>query len=468
MMASEHNIDNEDEEQFTQVFGEHTGIASSCLARIDEIKNNDPNVEKLQIRSFDRFPDTLIAWELIGRYIANNDCLLEIDLSGIDLTDEQMAILFNSLVKSRSLIMVILNDNEIGMNGIRSMVPFLKNSPNLHRINLGFNNNINTEGFEVLINALDGGPIEGLYLDSCNIKDISVLGNCTLPHLHELHLERNSLRNMGNISSLEQYTNLKQLHLEDNNIGREGCIVIGNLLEKEGSSLHYLDLDQNNIDDEGAEILAASLKHNNSLTSLYLKGNNINEKGCLAFLKLLNDVSSIDSTYNSNHTVVEIMVPKFEPDNRNEISRHLQSATTMNEESFNAGRTKVIICQLNSDRRMEQCRIQGVPYSYSSIFSDIDALVLPEVLSLVGQTHGQTELYRMLIAVVPDLASTVNREVVVRQQLAEKSAQMEALRAEIVELNNELMLIAEKKNDQSTNSSDSKKCGKKRGRSADP
>lgn len=58
MMASEHNIDNEDEEQFTQVFGEHTGIASSCLARIDEIKNNDPNVEKLQIRSFDRFPDT--------------------------------------------------------------------------------------------------------------------------------------------------------------------------------------------------------------------------------------------------------------------------------------------------------------------------------------------------------------------------------------------------------------------------
>jgi len=29
-------------------------------------------------------------------------------------------------------------------------------------------------------------------------------------------------------------------------------------------------------------------------------------------------------------------------------------------------------------------------------------------------------------------------------------------------------LIAEKKNDQSTNSSDSKKCGKKRGRSADP
>ena len=69
---------------------------------------------------------------------------------------------------------------------------------------------------------------------------------------------------------------------------------------------------------------------------------------------------------------------------------------------------------------------------------------------------------------VPDLASTVNREVVLQQQIAEKSTQVEALRAEIVELNKELKLIAVKKNDQSTNLSDSKKCGKKRGRSADP
>ena len=189
--------------------------------------------------------------------------MLEIDLTGIDLTDEQMAILFNSLVKSRSLIMVILNDNEIGMNGIRSMAPFLRNSTTISNINLSGNRNVKTEGFEVLINALDGGPIEGLNLDSCNIKDISVLGNCTLSHLHELHLERNSLRNIGSISSLEQYTNLKQLHLEDNNIGREGCIVIGNLLEKEGSSLHYLDLDQNNIDDEGPRYLQP---HSNTTT----------------------------------------------------------------------------------------------------------------------------------------------------------------------------------------------------------
>ena len=196
------------------------------------------------------------------------------------------------------------------------------------------------------------------------------------------------------MSALENYTNLEHLYLMSCDIGREGCIVINNLLQKEDSSLYYVELESNDIDDEGAEILAASLKHNNTLVTLYLTGNNIKEKGCLAFLKLLNDVSSIGSTYNSNHTLVDLHLPSMP-----EISEGLQSAITINKESYqhSGGRFKVLTIQLNSDRRMDQCRIQGVPYSYSSIFSDIDALVLPEVLSLVGQTHGQNELYRMLI-----------------------------------------------------------------------
>ena len=59
----------------------------------------------------------------------------------------------------------------------------------------------------MLINALDGGRIEELNLDRCNIEDISVLGNCTLPNLRELHLENSSVQNMGDISALQNYTN---------------------------------------------------------------------------------------------------------------------------------------------------------------------------------------------------------------------------------------------------------------------
>ena len=58
--------------------------------------------------------------------------------------------------------------------------------------------------------------------------------------------------------------------------------------------------------DEEAELLATALKHNTSLKELHLSNNNgITERGHVAFLKLLNDVSSIENTYNSNHTLRE-------------------------------------------------------------------------------------------------------------------------------------------------------------------
>ena len=104
--------------------------------------------------------------------------------------------------------------------------------------------------------------------------------------------------------------------------------------------------------------------------------------------------------------------------------------------------------QLNSVKREELHRLQGIEYCFSSIFSEVDPLVLPDVLSLVSREHGQTELYRMLVNSVSDLFSTVNRKVVLNQKLAEKKdemaileAQMAALSAEMSEINVELQSI---------------------------
>ena len=207
-MANEHDVRN-DEEQFQIAFAAHTSISPRCRSGMLMIKNNVPDMINftLGFNESDSFSFSDLAWELLGRYISNNDYLKSLDLSCLDLTDELMAIIFNSLVKSSSLQVLILNNNRIGMNGIRSMIPFLKNASNLSLINLSDNEDICTEEFEVLINALDGEPIETLNLNSCNIKDISVLGNCTLPNLRELHLENSSVQNMGDISALQNYTN---------------------------------------------------------------------------------------------------------------------------------------------------------------------------------------------------------------------------------------------------------------------
>ena len=77
--------------------------------------------------------------------------------------------------------------------------------------------------------------------------------------------------------------------------------------ETHPSSLHTLYLYRNNINDEGAETIANSLTHNTRLKILSLSvDNDIAERGGMAFPKLLNDVSSIERAYKSNHTLREI------------------------------------------------------------------------------------------------------------------------------------------------------------------
>jgi hypothetical protein len=68
--------------------------------------------------------------------------------------------------------------------------------------------------------------------------------------------------------------------------------------------LTNLLLGNTGIGDEGIEILANSLKDNTKLKELNLENNsNITVKGRRVLLKLLVDVSSIERTYNSNHTL---------------------------------------------------------------------------------------------------------------------------------------------------------------------
>ena len=106
--------------------------------------------------------------------------------------------------------------------------------------------------------------------------------------------------------------------------------------------------------------------------------------------------------------------------------------------------------------------MQGI--EYCSLISEIDnALVLPKILELVAGSHGRDELYSMLNVVVPDLASIVNREAVVRQNIVEKSAQIEAMRVELANLKIELVCIEEKKRKEINTDANEKLCGRKRG-----
>jgi len=164
-------------------------------------------------------------------------------------------------------------------------------------------------------------------------------------------------------------------------------------------------------------------------------------------LKLLNDLSSIERTYNSNHTLhtlTTLRLPYFSDAKYFETKKHIASAINtltliasainINDEnrgnSHAAGRAKVIATQLNRNARMELCRLQGVEYSYGSIYAAIEPVLLPDLLALTGGEHGQNELYRMLVATAPNLTSLINKKSMLKETIARNMARMTALTAE--------------------------------------
>jgi len=420
----------DEEEQFTQAFGEHTGISEDCRDTINLIRNDDIDLNILHDNKFeldrgdaDNFTDQ--AWALLGRYIANNTHLYMLDLDTVSLTDDEMGKLFRELTSSRSLDRLDLDRNEFGISGVRAMIPLLRNSLNLSILYLGNNANFNSECFRVLLSALNGTSIEQLYLYECSITDISALSSHNLP-------------------------NLQALSLRDNNIGREGYIILSNLLQKEGSTLTTLYLRNTGVGDHEVEIIAASLKHNTRLKELYLE-NNLTNEAYVAFLKLLIDISSIESVYTSNHTLTECVLRRYDENTYEEIQQQINNACRENRSSSISeavGRSKVIKYQLDSQKRKEICELQGIEYfSIGHLLADIDPVLLPDILALTGESHGQSELYTTLVHTAPQLLSYIDKRALIRNEMAKNTSQASDITAQIAVLTQQLSDL-NAKNDQ--------------------
>jgi len=450
-MASINPLEEMDEEeQFNQAFGEHVDIPDECREQINNIRTID-QVVAFKINSVHtarQFTDQ--AWQLLGGYIANSEYLDIFDLDSCDLNDQQMTSLFSKLVRSESLTEIGINFSpSFSVDGVRSMVTFLENSPELWDVNMYHNDNFNSECFELLVKALQNSSVKRLELENCNITNISALDTYNIPNLQKLDLNQNNIGREGciTISNLLQKedTNLYHLLLKNTGIDDEGVEFIATSL-KDSTKLKELELDDNNITDRGAEIIAASLKHNTTLERLSLENSNITDRGNKAFLKLFVDASSIDNTYNSNHTLGALYLDRrhaFDEMNRQIKIAYWENRTRRTHKA--AGRTKVINYQLNSQKRKKLCELQDIEYTPGSIFADIEPILLPDILVLIGEEHGQSEFYTTLIHTAPDLLSYINREALIDNEMAKYTSQASNITAQITSLTQQLSIVNAKK-----------------------
>ena len=151
---------------------------------------------------------------------------------------------------------------------------------------------------EISINCADlqngaGDRLVAATLRRCtNIKQID-LYRCSITDEQLLPI----------VDAIREHSSLERLSLTGNMIGSAGCGVLATLLEDQNYNLQMLRLNSNRINIEGATILANGLANNTRLRELWLYNNPIDRNMMDSFAKLLCNMSSINDTYSSNHTL---------------------------------------------------------------------------------------------------------------------------------------------------------------------
>ena len=163
---------------------------SNLTLTLLRIRENNPYARKLKGSGGDRRVQNMTDedWEDLGRDLSIDIYLKELDLNSGALNDHKTSIFFRGLTRSDTIKVMELYRNGISVAGVRSMVPFLQNASNLIDLNLNENNNLQSEGFNTLFQALRDSPIKVLCCSGCGIESIEIDNEQKPKHLERLFL----------------------------------------------------------------------------------------------------------------------------------------------------------------------------------------------------------------------------------------------------------------------------------------
>ena len=98
-------------------------------------------------------------------------------------------------------------------------------------------------------------------------------------------------------------------------------------------------------------------------------------------------------------------------------------------------RERITQTHLKNCNRRQLCEMQGVDYSYDSIFAEIPPCVLPELFTLMWTDPGMMDPVRALVATVASWSSLVDRRLMVETTLEVNRAQVKQLNDTVKQMN---------------------------------
>ena len=399
-----------------------------------QIEGNDPELNTLYIDKYNYLPPDG-DWERDGKSIGRNDHIRELrfgEYEGINMGEDDFVAFYAGLSRNRSIQKLGLMFCSISDADAVTLAPSLGGNGALTELNLSFNWNVTSVGWSAIFtqlqspqSSLDNLDLMGNYIDDAaanllgdfvannthlNRLDLSEIGSITnegwrsvfdalrSPHcmLQELQLHSNSLNDEDIAylaSTLSANCILSSLILSGNfEVTASGWRAFSVVLQNPHSSLEIIDLVYNSVDDNLLVSLAPSLVHNNKLKELLIVADDWEEPITKwdSLSSTLCNQSSIDATFNSNHTLQRVVCPRTSASayevNESQLSSDLGTFFQLNRENAptEAARRKIIMVHFSRNFNMQP-------------FINMNLKVLPQAIAWMARDeYGSSLLYRFV------------------------------------------------------------------------
>ncbi|EJK65652.1 hypothetical protein THAOC_13466 [Thalassiosira oceanica] len=252
-------------------------------------------------------PEATFLFNSFGNMIS----LEELYVEGIEeeeelanLNDGVMASCIPSLAACTGMQSLQLNHLNLSTNSCAALRGVFPQMVTLLKLVL-HGNSLDDDCTRLLVQGLsDCKQLQSLFLSDNRISDngLDVLVQSLPTSVDELYLARNDITLARHVLLLR----FGVLNIGGNTLCPGGTRVIAASLANPECRLEELHLYSCSIGDEGTATLAEGMRNNQRLTVMSLEGNNITERGWNAFSSILCDTSSINDTYNSNHTLRDL------------------------------------------------------------------------------------------------------------------------------------------------------------------
>ena len=342
----------------------------------------------------------------IGNMMKNNTTLKTINLASIKPRSDGWQPdgwqpLLSSLYSSNSTLKRLnLSNNSLNDAAVGALARWLGTNTTLEHLNLEDCNGINPNGWIDFFRTLRNSStvLKDLILDNCNY-----ITDAVVPTLVSSLGSIRSLKSLGMASCFWDITSRGQ-----------GWQTLATLLQNQNCMLTKLDIQENgSFDDDALVAFADALRNNSRLCELNLIGNDDPAESTWATLtNALCDKTSIETLYNSNHTLQKVVDKedgRVNPDSAEyfDSSYHfpqdLRSVLQINRRGnkAQAAREKIIRYHMLKDNVVN---IES--------FLDMELNELPSAISWIGRDElGLSVLFKLCKSVPDMFESKMNMKV---------------------------------------------------------